>query len=100
MSTCKRCGEDMSLPTTTTCKGNAFTEYVDGLELGSVPYEPGPYTPDRCRDCGMAPGGMHHLHCCVEQCARCGAQKLMCLCGGHGSTGRADGVNRGSGTVH
>lgn len=36
--------------------------------------------PERCWDCGVAPGGLHHLHCEVEQCPKCGAQLIACAC--------------------
>jgi hypothetical protein len=28
-----------------------------------------------CHDCGVRPGGFHHLHCDVERCPKCGAQR-------------------------
>lgn len=33
-----------------------------------------------CRDCGVKPGELHIGGCCVEFCARCGAQALGCNC--------------------
>jgi hypothetical protein len=29
-----------------------------------------------CRDCGVKPGGYHHVGCCVAVCATCGRQSL------------------------
>ena len=34
----------------------------------------------RCGDCGVAPGGTHHLGCGVERCY-CGEQAISCGCG-------------------
>ena len=34
----------------------------------------------RCHDCGVLPGGAHHLGCDVAECPRCRRQMLMCGC--------------------
>jgi predicted Zn-ribbon and HTH transcriptional regulator len=36
--------------------------------------------PNKCRDCGVAIGELHVPFCCVEECPKCRAQALSCLC--------------------
>jgi Zn-finger nucleic acid-binding protein len=35
---------------------------------------PKPTEGDRCPDCGVAPGGIHHPDCDIQQCPRCHGQ--------------------------
>ena len=34
----------------------------------------------RCGDCGVQPGGAHHLGCDIAECPRCRGQLLSCGC--------------------
>lgn len=34
----------------------------------------------RCVDCGVQPGGVHHMGCDLERCPRCDGQLIMCPC--------------------
>jgi hypothetical protein len=34
----------------------------------------------RCGDCGVQPGGHHHLGCDVAECPSCGRQLISCVC--------------------
>jgi len=42
---------------------------------------------ERCEDCGVKPGGVHHFGCDTEPCPSCGGQLIMCA-GWPRSTGR------------
>jgi hypothetical protein len=61
---------------------------VSTLHLGGVPFPLTPYGRDgtsaraggRCGDCGVEPGGFHHLGCDLQSCPRCQRQLLSCGC--------------------
>jgi hypothetical protein len=61
---------------------------VSTLHLGSEPFPLTPYARDgtsapgggRCGDCGVEPGGFHHLGCDLQRCPRCQRQLLSCGC--------------------
>ena len=33
---------------------------------------------ERCEDCGVQPGGIHHYGCDMERCPACEGQLIMC----------------------
>lgn len=37
--------------------------------------------PTRCGDCGVEPGGWHHVGCDLEPCSLCRGQLISCSCG-------------------
>jgi hypothetical protein len=74
---CSACGRDMS--TGASCTESAV-EFPNGVRLPPVAYgsEKDDWGADRgdpCSDCGVGPGGFHHLNCDVERCPACGAQR-------------------------
>jgi hypothetical protein len=61
---------------------------VSTLHLAGAPFPLTPYGRDgtsapgggRCGDCGVEPGGFHHLGCDLQRCPRCQRQLLTCGC--------------------
>ena len=57
--------------------------HVAGSVYRPVPYgdEPGMRgVTERCGDCGVEPGAVHHHGCDLEDCPRCGGQMISCYC--------------------
>lgn len=58
-----------------------FVELVDGryarIRWGALEGEP---TDESCGDCGVDPGGLHHVGCEFETCPRCGESLALCDC--------------------
>jgi len=40
----------------------------------------GESTDQSCADCGVDPGGLHHVGCDQETCPRCGEALALCDC--------------------
>ena len=55
------------------------------LPYGSERYFREPYAAEiarECHDCGVSRGRLHHQHCDMEECPRCGRQMLAHECVG------------------
>lgn len=103
MAVCDACGLETTDPATRSCV-LAPVEYPDGTKLAQIAHESEAerdaararlrlcgtgeaeideimrHDPGRCRDCGVAKGGMHHPGCFAECCPRCGGQLVGCGC--------------------
>jgi hypothetical protein len=78
MAICAVCGQEML--TASSCT-ERFAELVDGryerIRWGALEGEP---TDESCGDCGVDPGGLHHVGCEFETCPRCGEALALCDC--------------------
>lgn len=62
---------------------------IEGVLYRPIPYSPRKKTafeedglPRRCPECGVLPGGFHHVGCPFEFCPKCGGRWLSCKCFG------------------
>jgi hypothetical protein len=72
MAVCPTCRREMLI-------APSCTPRLGVVRYGSERYLPADH-PERCRDCGVTEGGVHHLRCCMEECASCGGQLISDAC--------------------
>jgi hypothetical protein len=72
MAACLTCQREMLMAP--SCRPR-----LGAVRYGSEQVVPDPW-PERCRDCAVTDGGIHHDGCCLEECPACGGQRLGCPC--------------------
>ena len=77
MAVCVDCNQEMT--TAATCTAGVLL--IVGRRYRRRRYRAHPSARDRaCHDCGVAPGGIHHLGCDDELCPACHRQLISCGC--------------------
>jgi hypothetical protein len=83
MARCCVCEREMSSRRVISCDAEARRGLVP-MSIGDELYEPVRFPIDgpreRCRDCGVLKGQIHHFGCCIEECPACGGQFISCGC--------------------
>ncbi len=76
---CQRCKGDTAAESCTgyslNIEGAEYFRVRFGSERGRLHLIGG-----RCRDCNVTHGSLHHMHCEVEECPKCGGHLLACDC--------------------
>jgi len=72
---CDYCNQEMTDLKTESCSKTLIFVDGEGDKFPRKPYE----GEERCPDCKVAVGGLHHPGCDVERCL-CGGQAISCGC--------------------
>lgn len=75
MANCDLCNQDML--SGASCSVEVL--HTAGVAYPLVPHRAG-RARSNCGDCGVEPGGFHHLGCDLQRCPRCGGQLISCGC--------------------
>ena len=80
MAECQYCVQEMTTAASCTVAGLRR----DGKLIPLTPYTAsrrrGVTVRNRCGDCGVRPGGYHHLGCDMQRCPLCRGQLMSCEC--------------------
>jgi hypothetical protein len=76
MATCQDCKLEMTNPTVKACTHGGIT--LNGLDYERIRFAAEPA--ERCHDCYVVGGGLHHYGCDLEECPRCHGQLVACNC--------------------
>lgn len=86
MAVCDACNQEMM--TADRCERDVEIEYPDRRRWLVIRYPA--IRSNRCRDCNVQPGSMHHPGCDDERCPRCKGQLISCGCLDTPETGEGD----------
>jgi hypothetical protein len=74
MAVCGWCRREM----TKASSCSVVVVHRDGIEMALAPWPPRRRA--RCGDCGVLPGGSHHVGCDLQRCPVCRGQMASCGC--------------------
>lgn len=81
MTVCEYCRTEMiGSSTCVPIQIRMGAELFDPIPYGSEPFGADWSPPERCHDCDVVIGGIHHGGCDMEACPRCGRQLITCDC--------------------